>query len=189
MLSRATTSKPQSGFTLLEMVIVMAIIIVGAAVVIPVSRNMVRNADSDSSLEITSAFLTGARNRAIAERRNIVITFLTNKSVQIERIEVPGNTRTVLDTLTLRGEEQFLKLTGAIDTPDHFGYSSNVNFTGTTPVMFTSDGSLIDNAGDVSNGTIFIARPGVAESARAITITGVTGLLRKWKWRSTQWQP
>ncbi len=55
------------------------------------------------------------------------------------------------------------------------------------PVMFTSDGSLIDTAGDVINGTIFIVKPGSLETARAVTIWGVTGLMRTWKWRGSQW--
>lgn len=181
-------SKSHGGFTLLEMVIVLGIIIVGSAIVIPVSRQMVRDADSDSSLELTATFLQGARNRAISERRNIVLTFLTDHSMQIERVEVPSGTQTVLDTLTLNGDEQFLKMDGTTDTPDLFGNAANVNFTGTQPVMFTSDGSLIDSAGDVANGTIFIARPDAPDTARAISITGVTGLLRKWKWRGSEWQ-
>ena len=53
--------------------------------------------------------------------------------------------------------------------------------------MFTSDGSLIDAAGDVTNGTIFIANPEHPETARAITISGVTGMLRSWKWRGSSW--
>ena len=53
--------------------------------------------------------------------------------------------------------------------------------------MFTSDGSLIDGAGDVTNGTIFVANPQVPETARAVTIAGVTGMLRSWKWRGSEW--
>ena len=33
-------------------------------------------------------------------------------------------------------------------------------------------------AGDVANGTIFVGKPGTIETQRAITIWGVTGLLR-----------
>ncbi len=53
--------------------------------------------------------------------------------------------------------------------------------------MFTSDGSFIDSAGDVTNATIFIANPVQPDTARAVTIAGVTGLLRSWKWRGSQW--
>ena len=75
------------------------------------------------------------------------------------------------------------------DTPDIFGgtASANVLFTGVEPVMFTSDGSLIDSAGDVTNGTVFMGVPNQPATARAVTIFGVTGMLRSWKWRGSQW--
>ena len=80
--------------------------------------------------------------------------------MQIERVEVPSGTRTILDTLTLEGENEFVQDGRSIpDTPDLFGGAAAVNFTGAEPVMFTSDGSLIDAAGDVTNGTIFVANP------------------------------
>jgi prepilin-type N-terminal cleavage/methylation domain-containing protein len=178
----------QRGFTLIEMTVVIAIILIGSAVVIPVSAQMVRSADSDSVLELTGAFIQGARNRAIAERRNIVVNFVSSTVVQIERIEVPSNDVTVVDTLTLRDGQEFMKLAVTSDTPDHFGAAGGVNFTGALPVMFTSDGSLIDAAGDVANGTVFVSNANSPNTARAISITGITGLLRRWKWRGAGWQ-
>jgi hypothetical protein len=55
------------------------------------------------------------------------------------------------------------------------------------PVMFTSDGSLVDNNGDVVNGTIFVGVPSQPQTARAVTVFGVTGLTRTWKWRGNKW--
>jgi hypothetical protein len=80
-----------------------------------------------------------------------------------------------------------VKFSGMPDTPDAFGASAAQSFTGTAPVMFTSDGSLVDSNGDVSNGTIFFGIPGQPMTARAVTIFGVTGLTRIWKWRGSQW--
>ena len=67
------------------------------------------------------------------------------------------------------------------------GNSTAVAFTGTGPYMFTSDGSLIDSNGDVANGTIFIGIAGQVDTARAITVYGVTGLMRTWKWQGNAW--
>jgi hypothetical protein len=53
--------------------------------------------------------------------------------------------------------------------------------------MFTSDGSLVDSNGDISNGSIFMGIPNRPDTARAVTIFGVTGLTRSWKWRGSQW--
>ena len=53
--------------------------------------------------------------------------------------------------------------------------------------MFTSDGSFIDSAGDVSNGTILLGVQGQTMTARAVTVFGATGLLRSWRWRGSKW--
>jgi prepilin-type N-terminal cleavage/methylation domain-containing protein len=187
MLSHAPRGKSQGGYTLLEMLIVVAIIIIGSAVTIPITMQMVRNAKGDSAAVMTATFLESARNRAVAERRNVELTVLSTTSMQFQRIEVPSGTRTVVATLVLEGEEEFMAV-ALPDTPDLFGGTAAINFTGAPPVMFTSDGSLIDSAGDVVNGTIYIAKPrGNLDTARAVTISGVTGMLRAWKWRGSKW--
>jgi prepilin-type N-terminal cleavage/methylation domain-containing protein len=179
--------KVQRGFTLFEMLIVVALVMIGSGVAIPVSMRMVHNAKGDSAAAMAATFLQSARNRAVAERRNIVLTFPTNNTMQIERIEVPSGTRTVLERLMLEGEEEFVRDAALPDTPDRFGGTTAIYFTGVEPVMFTSDGSLIDSAGDVTNGNVFIVRPHFLETARAVTITGVTGLVRAWKWQGASW--
>jgi hypothetical protein len=74
------------------------------------------------------------------------------------------------------------------DTPDAFATGTGaIVFTGPTPVMFTSDGSLIDSNGDVVNGTIFLARGTDRQTARALTIFGMTGYMQQWQWGATSW--
>jgi type II secretory pathway pseudopilin PulG len=187
MLLRTLSQRTERGYTLLEIMVVVGIIMVGSAVAIPVTIQMVRNARGDSVMTMTETFLQTARNRAVAERRNIIINFTSESTVQAERVEVPSDDRTVVDQLRLENSEEFLKLDGLPDTPDRFGGADNINFTGGQPVMFTSDGSLIDADGDITNATIFLARPDTPDSARAVTILGITGLTRTWKWRGT-WQ-
>lgn len=187
MVSPLLFRKPHAGYTFMEVLIVVAIVMTGSAVAIPVTMQMVRNAKGDSAVTATAAFIQSARNRAVAERRNIVLTFTSDTTMQYERVEVPSGTLTILDTLTLEGDEEFDRIAGTPDTPDAFGGAAAVNFSGAFPVMFTSDGSLIDGAGDVTNGTIHVANPINPDTARAITIAGVTGLVRTWKWRGSQW--
>jgi prepilin-type N-terminal cleavage/methylation domain-containing protein len=180
-------TSPQRGFSLLEMITVIAIIAVGSAMAIPVTMAMVNNARGDSAMVMTATFLEAARNRAVGERRNIQVSFPANNVIQIDRIEVPSGLLTTLSTLTLENGEEFTRM-GVPDTPDALGGAAAINFTGAQPVMFTSDGSFIDAAGDVTNGTIYVARPGDVTTVRAVTIWGVTGMLRTWKWRGTLWQ-
>ena len=65
--------------------------------------------------------MQSARNRAVAERRNIVLTFVSDTRMQLERVEVPSGTLTVLDELILEGDNEFVQLAGLPDTPDAFG--------------------------------------------------------------------
>jgi type II secretory pathway pseudopilin PulG len=189
MAKRASRLKSQHGFTLVEMMIVAGIIIVTAVMALPVSARMIRDAKGDTSAVLAATFMSSARNRAVSERRNIEMTFVMPNRIRLERIEVPTNVRTFLSELTLEGNQEFVKDAAMPDTLDASGGGPTVaiNFTGVTPVMFTSDGSLIDAAGDVANGTIFIGRPNFPETARAVTISGMTGLLRTWKWRGNRW--
>lgn len=189
MLSRTAFWTSQHGFTLFEMIVVASLVMIGSAVAIPVTMQMVNNARGDSALVVTAQFLETARNRAVAERRNMVVTFPSDNTVQVERVEVPSGIRTVISTMTLEGEQKFVR--EGLDDPDNLCAEADeaicFNDTVVEPVMFTSDGSLIDSAGDVANGTIFIVKPGSMETARAVSIFGVTGLLRSWKWRGSEW--
>ena len=188
MIGSRTAWTSQHGFTLLEAVVVLGITMVLAVVAVPVSTRMVNNARGDSAQIMALTFLETARNRAVAERRNIELVFDEPTGMQMVRIEVPSGARTTLAEFVLEGNQEFLLLNSVPDTPDAYGDSAAITFTGTAPVMFTSDGSLIDSAGDVTNGSIFIARRGEPDTARAITISGVTGMLRSWKWRGSEWQ-
>lgn len=184
------------GFTLLEVLVVVAITIVIAAAAVPVTDRMVKWARADSSVEFTMRQIALARDRAIAERRNIRLDFnTTNHTIQLWRQEINGAgvptgwTALFVTPLPLENGQKFVNFTAVPDTPDAFGESggSATAFGGTAPVMFTSDGTLIDNNGDVINGTVFTGEIGQPASARAVTIFGVSGLMKTWKWREGKW--
>lgn len=178
------------GFTLIEMMITLAIIGIcaaGAAVMVP---NFLSQSRADGAVAQALNTLRVARDRAIGERRNIELHFVTPNHIQIVRQEIvlagPAVTTVVSDTY-LEADQKFLLFTGLGDTPDQFGVSSNPVAFATTPVMFTSEGTLVDSVGDVTNGTLFLGKTGDSSSARAITIFGTTALLRTWRWSKTQW--
>lgn len=191
------------GFTLLEILVVVGIAIVVAATAVPVTDRMVKWARADSSVEFTMRQIALARDRAIAERRNIRLDFdTTNQTIQLWRQEInaagvatgwtplfvtPGTTNSA--PVPLENGQRFINFSGVPDTPDTFGEASGsaTAFGGTAPYMFTSDGTLIDNNGDVINGTVFTGTQGQPHSARAVTIFGVSGLMKTWKWRDGKW--
>jgi type II secretory pathway pseudopilin PulG len=176
----------QRGYTLMEMFVVAAIVMTGSAVAIPVTMQMVRASRADSALTLATTFLQTARNRAVAERRNIQLEF-TDTTIQAFRVEVPSGDLTLLDTLILEDRYEFSR-EELPNTPElALTVGDAVDFTEDEPVMFTSDGSLISSAGDVTNGVIFMAKPNTPDQSRAIQIWGVTGMLRSFRWVGSEW--
>jgi len=180
-----------AGFSLIEVLLTLGIAGVLAAMAVPVSSQYIKWAKSDSTAESTLRIIASGRDRAVAERRNIELTFVMPNIVRLERenIDASGNTtsKTIELEVMLDNGQQFLKFTGVPDTPDAFGNSSAITFGGTAPYMFASDGTLVDSSGDVVNGTIFVGTPNQKETARAVTVFGASGLLRSWKWRGSSW--
>jgi prepilin-type N-terminal cleavage/methylation domain-containing protein len=187
LASCRTSLRPDAGFSFPEVLVVVALIAIIAGISIPVTRGMIVRAEADSATVVIVSTLNEARDRAIAERRDFQVNFVVPDRIQISRVPVPiGPVETVTNRLLENGQT-IMRWPGVPDTPDAFGGGGEVNFTGPTPVTFTSDGSLVDAAGDPVNGTIFLATPDQPESVRAVSIFGMTGLARTWKWAGGRW--
>lgn len=191
MVHLAIRDRRDRGFTLAEMLVVVALIAVVSAIAIPVTAETIKRARADSAAEVALRAITAARARAVAERRNIQLNFVAPNRIQLLREEINAAGAVTGTTLVaetrLEGGQEFRRFTGQPDTPDAFGAATPTSFGGTAPVMFTTDGSLVDSAGDVVNGSVFVGVPNQPASARAITVFGVSGLTRAWKWRGASW--
>lgn len=181
----------ERGYSLIEILIVLVLIGLVSSMAVPVSSLFLRESKADSASVFASTALDSARDQAVAQRRNIVLTFIMPNQLRLDRQDINAagvvTGTTALATYTLEAGQEFLLFPGQVDTPDGFGAGSATAFSGTAPYMFTSDGSLVDSAGDIVNGTIFMANPDQPETARAVTVFGVTGLTRSWKWRGQKW--
>src|SRR5688572_12842011 len=98
MFPRASFRTNQRGMSLIEMIVVAALIVTGSAVAIPVTMQMVRNASGDSALVMTKTFLETQRNRAVAERRNMRLT-ISGNTIVVQRVEQPTLALTTVDSL------------------------------------------------------------------------------------------
>jgi prepilin-type N-terminal cleavage/methylation domain-containing protein len=180
------------GFTLIEMLLVAALVAVIAGMAVPVTDRFIRAMKADASIGAAMNAIDIAHDRAVAERRNFVLTFVGTNRIRLSRQEIDAagavTGTTITDEFLLENGQQFVKFVGIPDTPDAFGATAVQTFSGTAPVMFTSDGSLVDTNGDIVNGTLFFGIPNQPLTARAVTIFGVTGLTRSWKWRGSIWQ-
>lgn len=177
----------QEGFSLLEILITVGIMGTIAAIAMIVGPSFLHHARADAGTAQAMDALRGAREIAISQRRNVQIRFLGTNVIQIARVEIPGGGTTVLRTIEFENGIQFVKMPGLPDTPDRFGNAAAIAFGASPTRMFTSEGTLVDNAGDPLNGTVFLGVPGQPETARAITVFGTTALLRAWRWDGRAW--
>ncbi|MBK9239292.1 MAG: prepilin-type N-terminal cleavage/methylation domain-containing protein [Acidobacteria bacterium] len=178
---------PSEGFTLLEVLVTIGIIIVLSGITVAVMPVALISARSDSSAATVVAVMRVAREEAISQRRNMQVVFTAPNKITVSRIEVPGPGTTLVREAFLGTNYSFMLFVGVPDTPDAFGNATATAFPGATSILFTSSGELVDQGGDPVNGTIFIGRTGETLSARAVSIFGPTALIRQWRWAGSAW--
>ena len=174
------------GFSLVELTLVVLLMSVIAAFALLNVGGIQPRVGANTAESQTVAQLRRGRELAIAQRRNIEIQFLGDNQIQLVRYDVPNGT-TVLGTVTLEGDMEFLLFDDIPDTPDMFGNTTAVAFGGAATLIFRSDGTLVDTLGNPLAGSIFLGQPDHPETARAVTILGATGRIRGYQWTGTEW--
>ncbi len=142
----------------------------------------------DGAMRVILAQMRTARELAITERRFMRVTFSNPNQVDISREEVPGPATTPLGSRLLEGGVQYTLIGGVPDTPDAFGKMSAIDFGTVTNIKFSPDGTLVNQDGQSINGSVFLAMPTVAGSARAVTVLGSTGRIRGYRWDGRNWK-
>jgi prepilin-type N-terminal cleavage/methylation domain-containing protein len=193
----------EAGFSLIEMLVVMTLILIVGAMVMIQSGPIMATAKMDTALRQVIDQIRQAREFSITNRRYVKIAFPTAVvgantvyTVTITQMNSltagAGTTNPVLSTTIIQAPAQYYTF-GGLDTPDAYGNSAAIYFEGTSGgplggMLFQSDGELVDGATfQPINGTVFIGVPGTATSARAITVLGSTGRVRGWKGNGVNW--
>ena len=176
-----------AGFSLPEMMIVVGILAVVGGIAVGSLLSLVRDARADSAMVAAVNALRLARDRAIGERRNFQVRFVSPNRIQIARENIPGPTTTIVSELYLEDDLEFRVMPGVIDTPATFGLNGAISFGPSATRAFTSEGTFVDSTGDPLNGTVYMAVNGQPMSQRAIAILGATALIRPFSWNGRKW--
>jgi prepilin-type N-terminal cleavage/methylation domain-containing protein len=180
------------GFTILEVLVVIAIATVLAGVGIGVTTTIVRMTRGEPAAQQLDAFLKRYREVAVARRRDIEIRFIPPNQVQSLERPIPDPPAltpppTVLETMTFEGFVGYRSFNGVADTPNLFGNLNAVSIGGVTPVMFSSEGAFIDVNGNPVNATLSLGIEDDELSATAVTVLGATASIERWRWNGTGW--
>lgn len=177
---------PSDGFSFVEAGIVLLMVFVVAGFALLNIGGIMPGIRANTALKQVMAQLRTGRELALAQRRNIEVRFVGDNQIELVRFDVPSG-RTSLGTVTLEGDFEFRVFDEVPDTPDAFGKSSAIDFGGAGTLIFLSDGTLADDAGEPVNGTVFLGLADRPETARAVTILGATGRVRGYRWTGTAW--
>ena len=146
----------------------------------------------DVSYRRTLTQMRRARQAAVDGRRVHLLTFTAPRTIRIDRVEADASL-TLVEELDLEDDIEFTIESGvptdAAETPDRFGTADvTIDFNGGKPDFFQPDGSAFDAAGQLSNGVIYLARPGELDTSRAVTLYGATGRIKGWRLLEGDWQ-
>lgn len=173
------------GFSMIEVVVALAIILIGASVAVVQLRSSLAIVDADKAINLVSSQLRYARQIAVDQRRNVFVEFVGDDELRITRLD-PDDATTVMAEASLPGGFSFGKPEDVGDTPDAYGDAAPVYFNMSTNGIFQADGSFVDNGGLPANGSVFTMGNNTG-SARALTLAGATGRTKVYWLQGTTW--
>jgi type II secretory pathway pseudopilin PulG len=189
--SDRTRRNGERGYSIIEILIVMVMLFTITAMALIALQPTLQGFKANGSMTLVASELKMARETAITERRNIQVAFAANNTITLTRVLTlgmvanPNEQFGVFRTVQIAAPTQFMLTPGMADTPDAFGKNGAIEFEGIVggppTMMFQSDGTFVDTAGNLVNGTVFLGIPGMPSAARAVTVLGATGRIRMYR--------
>ncbi len=175
------------GFTFPEVIISLAVFSIVSGMGAALFGSSIPTLRANSQMSRVVGLVQMGRANAIRRQRDIEMRFdATTSSIRLIRsdagVEVPVAEVFLEYGVGLRTFE-----TVDEDTPDQFGDASATDFEGAERLFFISDGSLVDEDGLPTDGTIFLGMSGQPSTARAVTVTGATARPRPYRWITDTW--
>jgi len=190
----------QTGFSLLEAVVVVAIICILVATSVIGIQQLLSSSRSDAAANTVVSQLRAARQLAISRRHNVQVTVNTTAtapnfapSISYAEMATGVLTESLPSTVTvpLPPNTGFILQPGQGDTPMGFGNTSAVYIGGVSggpsTMYFSTTGAFMSGNAPI-NGTFFVGISGNPNSERAVTLLGSTGRVRTYYWAGVSTQ-
>jgi prepilin-type N-terminal cleavage/methylation domain-containing protein len=173
------------GFTLAEVMVTLAVFMTASAIAVPPLWSAVTAYRADGQAQRLVGLLQLGRETAITRQRDVQL--LLEPAARRARLVLrDGGNETVIREVALEDGVEFRQFPGFGDTPAAFGAAAPIDFNGADPLLFISDGTLVDDTDLPINGTIFLGIAGRPASARALAINGATARAQLYA-RSSAW--
>ncbi len=175
-------SKRNSGFSLIELLMVVAIIIIGSTVAVVQMRQSMAVLDADKAANTVVSQIRYAREMAVNQRRNIDMAFIDPNRITVKRQD---NNQVLVDVRLPSGYT--FGLPSGVGDPTGGALPGQPVLLGAgTSGTFSGDGAFVDGGGIVISGTVYTIGSGNG-SARAITLAGATGRIKEYYLQGPTW--
>jgi prepilin-type N-terminal cleavage/methylation domain-containing protein len=188
-------ARKQKGFSLIELMFVMAIILILSTFALLQIGNSLRLQPANAALQTTLGQLRRVHEMAVDQRRTYRVTFSTPRTIQVDQVGFdtatpPNRTFTLVSRIDLPPSIQFTVVSGvptaSSKVPDGYGNGTvaidlDKDFGGGgTDVYFQRDGRALDSSNRVNNGVLYMCRPGDVMSCKAVSLWGYSGRVKGW---------
>ncbi|MGH9712504.1 MAG: pilus assembly FimT family protein [Candidatus Acidiferrales bacterium] len=178
----------QRGFTMWELAIVCVLLMIISAMAMVQLHPTIQQRQADAAMVEVASQLRQAREMAVSTRRDIQVQFVGTNQVVLNRLFINP---AVVGGVFIQAPMTFRLTAGKGDTPDAYGNAGAIEFGGIVggppTMMFQSDGTFVDTAGNLINGTVFLGMLNEPSAARAVTLVGSTGRIRMWRNNAAAW--
>jgi type II secretory pathway pseudopilin PulG len=183
----APPDRDDAGFSLIELVGVLVVMISVLSIGLGGFSMALNTVRGDASMNIVLWQLKLARETAINERRSVEVRFTMPNYMSVVRHDLPTG-QTTISTAVLEHQTTFYLFPTMPDTPDAFGNAGPIAFGSATAYVFNAEGQLVDETGNILNGTVFIGKENTPMTARALTVFGPTSSIRTYSWNGAAWR-
>ena len=179
------------GFSLIEILSVVGLVAVVGAFSMMIIGPALEARNVEMAVRTVSTQMSRARQFSVDARRRIRVTFTNPATITVDQ-QAPisqGGAWTQVSTTELPGDMEF-EIDGTISSgPEGHATSAVADFSGASQIFFMPDGSAVTSAGILSNGVVYVAQPTKVETARAVTLFGSTGRIKRYAYTTgTGWE-